>query len=45
VLHNLKIDKRKTKRVLHIVESEWWVSIDKIEVPKLAFVRILSSGR
>jgi hypothetical protein len=22
VLHNLKIDKRKTKRVLHIVESE-----------------------
>ncbi|MDR0740139.1 MAG: hypothetical protein LBF34_00310 [Puniceicoccales bacterium] len=42
ILHNPKIDKRTTKGVFHIVEGEWAVPVDKIEVPKLTFVRLLA---
>jgi hypothetical protein len=42
ILHNPKIDKRTTKDVFHIVEGELGVPADKIEVPKLAFARMLA---
>lgn len=43
VLHNPKIDKRTTKGVFHIVEGgDFTVPADKIEVPKLTFLRLLS---
>ncbi|MDR0418500.1 MAG: hypothetical protein LBH08_03680 [Puniceicoccales bacterium] len=42
ILHNPKIDRRTTKGIFHIVEGEWGVPVDKIEVPKLAFVRLLA---
>ncbi|MDR2806783.1 MAG: hypothetical protein LBB11_01335 [Puniceicoccales bacterium] len=41
ILHNPKIDKRTTKGVFHIVEGSLPVPTDKIEVPKLAFARML----
>ncbi|MDR1435564.1 MAG: hypothetical protein LBI77_04135 [Puniceicoccales bacterium] len=42
ILHNPKIDKRTTKGVFHIVEGELPTPADKIEVPKIAFVRMLA---
>ncbi|MDR3317189.1 MAG: discoidin domain-containing protein [Puniceicoccales bacterium] len=43
ILHNPKIDKRTTKGVFHIVEcGELEVPVDKIEVPKIAFARMLA---
>lgn len=43
ILHNPKIDKRTTKGVFHIVEGgDFSVPDDKIEVPKLTFVRLLA---
>ncbi|MDR2201114.1 MAG: hypothetical protein LBN94_03335 [Puniceicoccales bacterium] len=41
ILHNPKIDRRTTKGVFHIVEGELPVASDKIEVPKITFVRML----
>ena len=44
VLHNPKSDRRTTKGIFHIVEGGLPVPADKIEVPKIAFLRILDAA-
>ncbi|MCC7341609.1 MAG: hypothetical protein IT170_11030 [Bryobacterales bacterium] len=44
VLHNPKSDRRTTKGIFHIVEGGLPVPSDKIEVPKIAFLRILEAA-
>ncbi|MDR2420233.1 MAG: hypothetical protein LBD40_02915 [Puniceicoccales bacterium] len=44
ILHNPKVDKRTTKDVFHIVEGGPVVPDDKIEVPKIAFARLLKAA-
>jgi hypothetical protein len=44
VLHNPKNDRRTTKGSFHIVEGGLPVPVDKIEVPKQAWVKLLQSA-
>ncbi len=44
VLHNPKSDRRTTKGIFHIVEGGLPVPADKIEVPKIAFLRLLEAA-
>ncbi|MCC6263155.1 MAG: hypothetical protein IT169_06220 [Bryobacterales bacterium] len=44
VLHNPKSDRRTTKGIFHIVEGGLPVPSDKIEAPKIAFLRILEAA-
>ncbi|MDZ7637233.1 MAG: hypothetical protein U5J83_03120 [Bryobacterales bacterium] len=44
VLHNPKADRRTTQGIFHIVEGGLPVPADKIEVPKITFLRILEAA-
>jgi len=44
ILHNPRSDRRTTKGIFHIVEGGLPVSADKIEVPKVAFVRLMEKA-
>lgn len=44
VLNNPKADRRTTQGIFHIVEGGLPVPADKIEVPKIAFLRILEAA-
>jgi hypothetical protein len=44
VLHNPKADRRTTQGIFHIVEGGLPVPADKLEVPKVAFLRMLEAA-
>lgn len=44
VLHNPKHDRRTTKGSFHIVEGNLPAPLDKIELPKIAFIKFLESA-
>ncbi len=44
IAHNPKSDKRTTKGVFHICEGGFPVPVDKKEVPKVAFARLLQAA-
>ncbi|MFZ5894936.1 MAG: hypothetical protein ACOY0T_28005 [Myxococcota bacterium] len=44
VLHNPKSDRRTTKGVFHVAEGGFPVPVDKQEVPKLTFARLLAAA-
>lgn len=44
ILHNPRSDRRTTQGIFHIVEGGFPVPADKIGVPKIAFVRLLTAA-
>ena len=44
ILHNPRSDRRTTQGIFHIVEGGLPVPADKIEVPKIAFARLLKAA-